>query len=149
MSKVQYKEGSNVPLPRTYHASCLIKNFMIIVGGEANSDLRDIWALDLDTLIWYNPDVSGFDNYTPKRFHTVCTITDTKIITFGGCHSEYVHMNELHVFELSKFFENPKDLNNMVTCTKITVAEGLPSTRWGHSATTNDGKLYILGGRND
>jgi hypothetical protein len=77
VSKVQYNEDSIVPSARTYHASCLIKNYMIIVGGEANSDLRDIWALDLDELIWYKPEVQGFDNYTPKRFHTVSTITDT------------------------------------------------------------------------
>ena len=32
--------------------------------------------------------------------------------------------------------------------TKIN-AEGGPSTRWGHAATTYDGRLYILGGRNE
>ena len=149
MSKVEYAANSPVPSTRTYHATCFIKNYMVIVGGEANSDLRDIWALNLDTLMWYKPEVQGFDNYTPKRFHTVSAITDTKIVTFGGCHSEYVHMNELHVFELSKFFEDPSDINNMIECTKVTVTEGVPSTRWGHAAAAANGKLYILGGRNE
>jgi N-acetylneuraminic acid mutarotase len=36
-----------------------------------------------------------------------------------------------------------------IECTKINVTEGAPSTRWGHAATTNEGKLYILGGRNE
>ena len=36
-----------------------------------------------------------------------------------------------------------------VVATKINVTENVPSTRWGHAACTNDGKLYILGGRND
>jgi hypothetical protein len=122
---------------------------MVIVGGEAMSDLRDIWTLNLDTMVWYKPEVEGFDSYTPKRFHTVSTITDTQIITFGGCHSEYVHMNELHVFELSQFFEDPSNIENMIKCTKITTKEGVPSTRWGHAAAANQGKLYILGGRNE
>lgn len=122
---------------------------MIIVGGEANSDLRDIWCLDLDTYMWYKPEVLGFDTYTPKRFHTVSTISDTKLVTFGGCHSEYVHMNELHVFELSNFFEDPTDINRMIICTKINITEGVPSTRWGHAAAAQNGKLYILGGRNE
>ena len=34
-------------------------------------------------------------------------------------------------------------------CTKINLTEGAPSTRWGHAASTHDGKLYILGGRNE
>ena len=29
------------------------------------------------------------------------------------------------------------------------MTEGVPSTRWGHSATTHKDKLYILGGRNE
>lgn len=74
---------------------------MIIIGGEATSDLKDFWALDLDTMQWYNTDVSGFDNYTAKRFHTASAISATKMITFGGCHSEYVHMNEMHIFDLT------------------------------------------------
>jgi len=28
---------------------------MIIVGGEATTDLKDLWALDLERRIWYNP----------------------------------------------------------------------------------------------
>ena len=122
---------------------------MVIVGGEANSDLRDVWCLDLDTYTWYKPEVQGIDTYTPKRFHTVTTVSDSKIITFGGCHSEYVHMNELHIFDMSSFFEDPTDINKMIACTKVNTTEGVPSTRWGHSSASLNGKLYILGGRNE
>ena len=58
-------------------------------------------------------------------------------------------MNELHVFELTKFFEDPTDMNNMIECTKVNTAEGTPSTRWGHASAAANGKLYILGGRNE
>ena len=30
---------------------------MIIVGGEATSDLKDFWALDLDETVWRKPEV--------------------------------------------------------------------------------------------
>ena len=53
-------ENSQLPLPRTYHASCLVQNFMIVIGGEATSDLKDFWALDLDKGMWFNPDVEFF-----------------------------------------------------------------------------------------
>ncbi len=47
-SKVVLQENSPLPLPRTYHASCQIGQFMVVIGGEATSDLKDFWALDLD-----------------------------------------------------------------------------------------------------
>jgi hypothetical protein len=34
---------------------------MIVTGGEANSDLKDFWALDLETYMWYKPEVD-FDD---------------------------------------------------------------------------------------
>ncbi len=71
------------------------------------------------------------------------------MITFGGCHSEYVHLNEMHVFDMTKFLENPGNQVNAISCNKVNITEGLPSTRWGHSASTFNDKVYILGGRNE
>jgi len=101
--KMVFGENSLLPAARTYHASCLIQKFMVVIGGEASSDLRDFWALDLDKSTWHNPDVDQFENFTPKRFHSASALGDSKVITFGGCHSEYVHMNEMHIFDMTKF----------------------------------------------
>jgi len=49
---------------------------MIIVGGEATTDLKDLWALDLEKKIWYNPQINFLDLYAAKRFHTVTAIND-------------------------------------------------------------------------
>lgn len=122
---------------------------MVTIGGEANSDLKDLWAFDLDLAMWYNPDIDFKDYYTPKRFHTISTINESQIVSFGGCHSEYVHLNEMHLFDLSLFLMDPTNSENRVITTRININEGVPSTRWGHAAATNNGKLYILGGRND
>ena len=138
-----------MPSPRTYHASCSIGKYMVSIGGEANADLRDFWALDLDANLWLKPEIDFVDYYTPKRFHTINTISDTQIVTFGGCHSEYVHMNEMHIFNLQKFLESPQDPEAHIIVTKVNVTQGMPSTRWGHAATTYEGKLYIFGGRNE
>jgi len=74
---------------------------MVTIGGEANSDLKDLWAFDLESAMWYNPDIDFKDYYTPKRFHTISAINESQIVSFGGCHSEYVHLNEMHLFDLS------------------------------------------------
>lgn len=59
-------------------------------------------------------------------------------------------MNEMHIFEMNDFLSNyQSNPLTTITCTKIDVQEGIPSTRWGHSAATYKDKLYILGGRNE
>ena len=87
---------------------------MIVLGGESNSDLSDLWALDLDENVWFKPEINFKDPFTPKRFHSVSTLNDHSIVTFGGCHSEYVHMNEMHEFDLSDFLENPSSSDSRV-----------------------------------
>ena len=148
VAKVVLRENSPVPSARTYHASCLLGKYMIIVGGEANSDLRDVWALDLEERVWLKPEITFCDTYTPKRFHSVSAIDDHRIVTFGGCHSEYVHLNEMHVFDLADFLAAPADPGVRVACKRLVCSQG-PSTRWGHAAATYNGKLFIVGGRNE
>jgi hypothetical protein len=70
-------------------------------------------------------------------------------VSFGGCHSEYAHLNEMHIFDLTSFLDKPENAESKVHVTRINITEGAPSTRWGHAATTYQGKLYILGGRNE
>ena len=70
------------------------------------------------------------------------------VVTFGGCHSEYHHINDLNLFDLTAFLENPKV--NKVICTKITQTKNVPSTRWGHGAAVyENSKLLFLGRRTD
>jgi|LauGreDrversion4_2_1035121.scaffolds.fasta_scaffold350075_1 hypothetical protein len=77
---------------------------MVVIGGESNSaDLNDCWTLDLESFLWIKPEIRGQNHFTPKRFHSANTIMKTKVITFGGCHSEYVHLNELVIFDLTNF----------------------------------------------
>lgn len=149
VERVQPKVDSLMPSARTYHASCLIGKYMVTIGGEANTDLKDFWALDLEGRTWHRPEIDFKDYFTPKRFHTVNTLSPTQIVSFGGCHSEYIHMNEMHIFDMAQFLSDPLSSNCKVIVTRVNVSEGVPSTRWGHAAATYQGKLYILGGRNE
>lgn len=145
-----HNSSMNFPCPRTYHASTLIDRFMVICGGESssNTDLNDFWALDLQNEVWYSPIVEGLDSFVPKRFHSANCIKQTQVVTFGGCHSEYVHLNDLNIFELKDFINNPE--TGIVTCTKVIAIKNLPSSRWGHAAVVHDQtQLLILGGRNE
>jgi hypothetical protein len=137
-------------MSRTYHASCLIGKFMIVCGGEAAvlADLQDIWALDIETQTWQQLYFSNTESFHAKRFHTASAVSNYRVITFGGCHSEYVHLNEVSIFDLTNFVLNG-DTN--INCEKVLFKtdQAVPSSRWGHTASVYQDKIYIYGGRNE
>lgn len=53
VERMRLAEGSPMPSPRTYHASCLVDKFMVVSGGEANNtDMTDMWALNIEEGKW-------------------------------------------------------------------------------------------------
>jgi hypothetical protein len=87
---------------------------MIIIGGEADSDMNDLWSYSFLTNSWTQPVIEGGACFIPKRFHSANTIQETKILTFGGCHSEYMHLNDLNLFDLTDF-----EKTGVITCVRI------------------------------
>ena len=75
-----------------------------------------------------------------------------RVVSFGGCHSEYVHLNDVNVFDFKAFIESDGQ-NTQVNCIKLDFRTNtfgqVPSTRWGHAAAVHGNKLFILGGRNN
>lgn len=122
---------------------------MVISGGEANADMNDVWALNLHTKVWSQLEIEGVESFKPKRFHSASTISRNRFIAFGGCYGEYVHMNDVNLFDLDIFVQS-EGVDRSATCVKLNQGEGtIPQTRWGHSASVYKDKLYILGGRNE
>lgn len=56
------------------------------------------------------------ENFHAKRFHTASAISLNRVVTFGGCHSEYVHLNEVNIFDLTSFIENG---DSYISCVKV------------------------------
>jgi hypothetical protein len=54
VERLRLKDDSPLPQPRTYHAACLVGQFMVVVGGESNNtDMQDVWVLDLKEGRWF------------------------------------------------------------------------------------------------
>lgn len=124
-----------VPLARTYHASCLVGRFMIVLGGEAAllADLQDVWALDLETARWTQLTFTNMEAFHAKRFHTASAVSQNRVVSFGGCHSEYIHLNDVNIFDLSGFISKG---DPHITCEKVNFGnQKVPSSRWGHTAS--------------
>ena len=67
------------PSKRTYHAACLVQNFMAVVAGEGDSLMADFHLLNLDTMKWHNPKLNfeGWKGFEQRRFHTATAIEPT------------------------------------------------------------------------
>ena len=104
---------------------------MIVIGGESDSDLNDVWIFSFVEKIWIKPEVRGANLFRPKRFLSASTFEKrNSVVTFGGCHSEYVHLNDLNVFEFQEFIDNPNKFTtrSWITCTRIDVGENVPDS---------------------
>ena len=119
---------------------------MIVIGGESESDLSDLWAFCFESVQWISPKVNNSNLFQAKRFHTATKIQESKVVTFGGCYGEYVHLNQLNVFDFATFL---KDNTAAVECNLVENKSNSPDTRWGHAAVSIGDNLYVLGGRND
>jgi hypothetical protein len=71
-----------------------------------------------------------------------------RVVTFGGCHSEYMHLNDVNIFDLTNFIDNN---DPYITCTKVNFQSGVPvpTSRWGHTANVYNDEVYVHGGRNE
>ena len=76
-----------------------------------------------------------------KRFHTISSLSKNRVVSFGGCHSEYVHLNDVNVFDLQAFVSSRGE-TCAVNCVKLDYRQmdplsqqQVPSSRWGHAAT--------------
>ena len=45
------------PSPRTYHASTLLGDFIVVIGGEEVLDLDDCYIHDILTSTWYRAEI--------------------------------------------------------------------------------------------
>jgi len=59
-------------------------------------------------------------------------------------------MNDLNIFYLDNFVKS-NGSNKLVNCVKVNFDKNavVPSTRWGHTSSVYQDKMYVLGGRNE
>ena len=87
VSTVVRTTGVEVP-PLVGSSTTIVDDTLYIFGGQRLSRTRpglsnDVYALDLITLEWKQLDISG-DIPSPRYFHSVCALGDTKLVCFGG-----------------------------------------------------------------
>ncbi|KAL4646273.1 host cell factor 1-like [Arapaima gigas] len=145
-----------LPPPRESHTAVVYtdrankKSRLVIYGGMSGCRLGDLWTLDIDTLTWSKPSVSGTAPL-PRSLHSATTITN-KMYVFGGWVP--LVMDDVKVATHEKEWK----CTNTLACLNLdsmtwesvlmdTLEDNIPRARAGHCAVAINSRLYIWSGR--
>lgn len=129
--------GADGPAPRYKHATCVVKNQMLVYGGgDANGHVfDDVWALDLETKVWSCLSPQTGD----ARCNASMTTVDGRVLVFGGFRHEDKRLGDVLEFDFaSRSFVMLHDGNGPEDRT--------PPARASHGAVCRDGILVVYGG---
>ncbi|KAF4110296.1 hypothetical protein G5714_009548 [Onychostoma macrolepis] len=165
---LELRPGSNVagwdipitygvlPPPRESHTAVVYtektskKSRLVIYGGMSGCRLGDLWTLDIDTLTWNKPAISGAAPL-PRSLHSATTITN-KMFVFGGWVP--LVMDDVKVATHEKEWK----CTNTLACLNLdsmswetilmdTLEDNIPRARAGHCSVAINNRLYVWSGR--
>ncbi|XP_039631154.1 host cell factor 1b [Polypterus senegalus] len=145
-----------LPPPRESHTAVVYtekeskKSRLVIYGGMSGCRLGDLWTLDIDTLTWNKPTLSGTAPL-PRSLHSATTIGN-KMYVFGGWVP--LVMDDVKVATHEKEWK----CTNTLACLNLdsmtwepivmdTLEDNIPRARAGHCAVAINSRLYVWSGR--
>ncbi|XP_077368298.1 host cell factor 1b isoform X2 [Festucalex cinctus] len=142
------------PPPRESHTAVVASGCggsrLIIYGGMSGCRLGDLWVLDIDSLVWSKPALSG-TNPLPRSLHSATTVHN-KMYVFGGWVP--LLMDDVKVATHEKEWKCTNTLaclNLDTLCWEMvqmdSIEENIPRARAGHCSVAINSRLYIWSGR--
>uniref|UniRef100_A0A8V5GPV0 Host cell factor Kelch-repeats domain-containing protein n=1 Tax=Melopsittacus undulatus TaxID=13146 RepID=A0A8V5GPV0_MELUD len=145
-----------LPPPRESHTAVVYteraarRSRLVIYGGMSGCRLGDLWTLDIETLTWNKPSLSGVAPL-PRSLHSATTIGN-KMYVFGGWVP--LVMDDVKVATHEKEWK----CTNTLACLNLdsmswepivmdTLEDNVPRARAGHCAVAIATRLYIWSGR--
>uniref|UniRef100_A0A3Q3LVX8 Host cell factor 1 n=1 Tax=Mastacembelus armatus TaxID=205130 RepID=A0A3Q3LVX8_9TELE len=162
---LELRPGSNVvgweipvtlgqpPPPRESHTTVVTSGHrarLIIYGGMSGCRLGDLWVLNIDSLTWSKPTLSGTAPL-PRSLHSA-TIINNKMYVFGGWVPLVMDDVKVATHEKEWKCTNTLACLNLDTMCWETVLmdsleENIPRARAGHCSVAINSRLYIWSGR--
>ncbi|XP_044538876.1 host cell factor 1-like [Gracilinanus agilis] len=145
-----------LPPPRESHTAVVYtekdkkKSKLVIYGGMSGCRLGDLWTLDIETLMWNKPNLSGVAPL-PRSLHSATTIGN-KMYVFGGWVPLVMDDVKVATHEKEWKCTNTLACLNLDTMAWETVLmdmleDNIPRARAGHCAVAINTRLYIWSGR--
>ncbi|XP_069383652.1 host cell factor 1b [Paralichthys olivaceus] len=142
------------PPPRESHTAVVTSgrgaNRLIIYGGMSGCRLGDLWVLDIDSLTWTKPALSGTAPL-PRSLHSATAINN-KMYVFGGWVP--LVMDDVKVATHEKEWKCTNtlaclNLDNMCWDSVLmdVLEETVPRARAGHCSVSINSRLYVWSGR--
>ncbi|KAI5007607.1 hypothetical protein ZWY2020_054768 [Hordeum vulgare] len=129
------------PSPRESHtvttaAGC---DKLVIFGGSGEGDgnyLNDVHLLDVPTMTWTSPQVTGEVVPAPRDSHGAVTVGNGLFVYGGDCGDRY--HGEVDVLDM-----------DTMAWSRFSVKGASPGVRAGHAALGIGSKIYVIGGVGD
>ncbi|KAM8965334.1 host cell factor 1-like isoform X2 [Sarcophilus harrisii] len=145
-----------LPPPRESHTAIVYKekekkkSKLVIYGGMSGCRLGDLWILDIETLMWNKPNLSGVAPL-PRSLHSATTIGN-KMYVFGGWVPLVMDDVKVATHEKEWKCTNTLACLNLDTMAWETILmdmleDNIPRARAGHCAVAINTRLYIWSGR--
>ena len=134
---IKSPDEPGLPPPIDSHSAVVNDHCMVVFAGfVGGSRSNHTFLLDLETMKWSSPAVSG-DLPTPRSGHSAVSYQGNMIV-FGGCGDGGVKFNDLWRLSLSAF-----------TWERVELAGTVPQGRAGHSAVVYRHWMILFGGVKD
>lgn len=107
--------------------------------------MDDLWVFNMETRKWSEV---RFEKEAVKpcarRFHSSCLLGN-EFYVIAGCHSKYRCLSDVYCLDLTPLLQTGNTQDLKWTERKLKGASFL--SRWGHSSSVFDGKIYVFAGR--
>ena len=136
------KIKGDIPSPRYGHTAHIIGDKMILFGGKGpeNSNLNDLWFLDLNKFVWSVINPISSRKPMGRLFHSSVVFDSNKLFVYGGWKGEDV-FSDIWIFDVSLLSWE------RVSLSKATHTTSQPKARFGHSLTQiSPNTLLMFGG---
>uniref|UniRef100_A0A1I7YB97 Fibronectin type-III domain-containing protein n=1 Tax=Steinernema glaseri TaxID=37863 RepID=A0A1I7YB97_9BILA len=139
------------PPARESHAAALFERGndkkLIVFGGLGHCRFNDLWILDLNSMTWTNPAVSGIP-ISPRSHHSINIVGDS-LYVFGGLTSTSSGEQDIekatNTLEMFNLAEGRWEMQNPQISDET--KNKVPSPRTMHSMVSIRNRLYLFSGR--
>ncbi|XP_060125522.1 kelch domain-containing protein 1 isoform X1 [Zootoca vivipara] len=127
------------PQPRAAHSCTVLGNKGYVFGGRVlQKRMNDLHSLNLDTWVWSGEICTNGEKPGGRSWHTLTSVTDSKLFLFGGLSSDNVPLSDGWIYDVAR--------NKWQQLTYL--PKSIPRL-WHTACLGKEGEVMVFGGSKD